>query len=89
MVVLLVVHRNLPPKIPLWLSLDWGETRLAPPIFLWVLPLIAIFFFVSSYIFGKLLNKNYLMISQILVWTTAFLSFVFLLSIYKIILLVS
>lgn len=88
MVIILLTHQKLPPKIPLWFSLEWGGQRLANPLFLWTIPLISSFFFVSSFIVSKTLYKNYTTISEILVWATTFLSFVFLLSIYKIILLV-
>lgn len=89
MIVLIITHKNLPPKLPLWFSLNWGEERLALPSSLWILPLLASFYFVGGLVIGKLINKTYPIISQILVWATAFLSIVFLLSVYKIVLLVS
>lgn len=89
MVVLIIIHKNLPPVLPLWFSLSWGLDRLASPIFLWLLPASVLVFFVVSHVSSKLLTPTHAVLAQILVWTTAFLSLVFLLSTYKIILLTS
>lgn len=89
MVFLITFHKNLPPMVPLWFSYNWGLDRLANPISLWILPALVLFFFITSHIISKLVSVKHGILSQILIWTTAFLSLVFLLSVYKIILLVS
>jgi hypothetical protein len=34
---LIISHSDLPPLVPLWLSLPWGEARLASPENLWLI----------------------------------------------------
>lgn len=89
LVIFVIAHPTLPPKLPLWFSQEWGETRLAEPTYIWLLPTLAICFFLTSLTLSKLLHYSHPILAQVLVWTTTFISFVFLLSVYKIILLVS
>lgn len=35
-------YMKMPPVVPLWYSRPWGETQLAAPIYLAVLPVLAI-----------------------------------------------
>ncbi len=86
---LIFLHPNLPAKLPLWFSLSWGEQRLAPTIFLWLLPALIFVFFLISHLAAKRIQKRQIVVARILVWSTAFISFVFLLALYKIILLVT
>lgn len=89
MVCLIGFHKNFPPMLPVWFSYNWGLDRLANPTSLWILPALVLVFFIVSLILSNLLSKSHEILAQIVLWATAFLSFVFLLSIYKIILLVS
>lgn len=41
--LILVSWGKLPPQIPIFYSKPWGNTILASPIFLWVLPAMAVF----------------------------------------------
>ena len=79
-------HHNLPPLIPLWFSKSWGESRLANPSSLWILPFLILTLFFISTLLAKLLNKIYPTLAKILVWASAFISLVFLLALYKIVL---
>ena len=77
---------RFPLSVPLWFYQPWGENILAPPSQLWLIPLlttaiIAINFFVSAF----LLKRN-MLITQISVWATTFVSFVFFISLIEIIL---
>lgn len=89
LIFFVLTHPSLPPKLPLWFSREWGEARLASPIYIWLLPTLSVSFFLTSYLVGKVLNSAHPHLAQVLVWTTTFISFVFLLSVYKIILIVS
>lgn len=40
--LILVSWGKLPPQIPIFYSKPWGEAILAPPVFLWILPVLAI-----------------------------------------------
>ncbi len=89
MICLIVFNKNFPPMVPLWFSFNWGLDRLANPTSLWILPTLVLVFSIASHVLSKIIAGKHGILSQILVWTTAFLSLVFLLSTYKIILLVS
>ena len=43
---------RLPPQIPLWYSLPWGEGQLAPKIALFVLPAISLVFLIFNLVFS-------------------------------------
>jgi len=56
--LILVSWRKLPPQVPLFYSYPWGETVLARPFELWILPIATIFFTVLNFflavaIFGE------------------------------------
>ncbi|HEY4695214.1 MAG TPA: hypothetical protein VIH52_04625 [Candidatus Nanoarchaeia archaeon] len=87
-VVLLLTHQNLPSLVPLWFSKVWGQERLSEPVNLWLIPGLILAFFVISNVFGKALGANYPVLAKIFVWSSAFISIVFLLALYKIILIV-
>lgn len=89
LLTLVLSHRSLTPKLPLWFSKAWGEDRLANPIYIWLLPALSSSFFLISNIVGKILNSDHPILAQVLVWTTTLISLIFLLSVYKIVLLVS
>ena len=85
-IFLIVSHSALPPQLPLWFSKPWGSVRLAAPINLWIIPALLVGFFVASHFTAKLLGKNNPKLAKMLVWSTAFIATVFLLTLYKIIL---
>lgn len=87
MIALLFSTKSFPPKVPLWFSLSWGEIRLAKPESLWLLPALAFGFFIGGSLFGKFLKQSHKTLALVVVWSTCFLSLVFLLSLYKILLL--
>lgn len=89
MVALIFFKKDFPPLLPLWFSFTWGPERLAKPELLWLLPILSLVFFLLGSLISKLLSETHAILAQILVWTTAFLSLVFLISVYKIILLTS
>ena len=88
-VALLVLHKNLPPQVPLWFSLNWGQMRLAPSSYLWLMPGLILIFFLISQLAAKKIGQGQIVLARILVWSTAFISLTFLLVLYKIILLVT
>lgn len=70
---------KLPPQIPLFYSRPWGETMLAPNIFIWILPLsnliictfnlnLAIFVFKASPLLFKTLFAVSLLVSIMLAY---------------------
>lgn len=52
--LILVSIGKLPPQIPLFYSRPWGETMLAPGVYLWILPLVATLSVTVNFITGDL-----------------------------------
>ncbi len=81
-------QQSLPPKIPLWFSQPWGESRLSDPAFLWLLPLLIAFFLVVNNGWAKFLEKNHPQLALLLVWTSFLIAIVCFFPLYRIILAV-
>ena len=71
---------NFPIAVPLWFSRDWGESQLATPTFLWILPaailslaiinsLIASYVWPKSSVLGLLLTFSNLTVSSLFFFT--------------------
>jgi len=80
---------RLPPKIPLWYSRPWGIDQLAPPIWLFLLPLggLAIYFinlFVSEYLIAE-----YLIFTQMLFLSSLLINVLSLVTLVKILFLIT
>lgn len=56
--LILVSWGKLPPQIPIFYSRPWGETMLAPPAALWILPAIATSAVGLNWAVGNLLSQN-------------------------------
>lgn len=74
--LLLVSWGRLPPEVPLFYSRPWGEQILAAPVFLFLMPAIAIFCFLANWLLasfvwrGDFFLEKVLEISAILVAVT-------------------
>lgn len=62
----LVVWAKLPPLVPLWFSKPWGLERLAPPGWLFLLPISGLFFLAINMCISLYLLTEHLVFSQIL-----------------------
>lgn len=66
-ITIAVLWRQLPKVVPLFFTQPWGEARLAPKIFLLILPLLAIASITTNLILGKWAKEE----SELLPYTLA------------------
>lgn len=83
--VLVLIIKDLPPAIPLFYSLPWGEIRLASPVWLWVLPTISGLTLIINVALSQFFHEPVL--NRILSATTVLVAAMSLISLGKIILL--
>jgi hypothetical protein len=83
--LLLAFLPKLPPEVPLFYSLPWGEDRLVTPIWLWALPAVSGIFLVINLAGSHLLNE--IVLTRILSSTSFLISLLALVTLIKIILL--
>ncbi len=80
-------YRNLPPQIPLFYSLPWGESQLIPKLWfglgLVVLSVIVLF----NYLLTRLLKKNDPVVATVMTGATLLLISVYLATFFRILLL--
>lgn len=89
LIMLIIKWQKLPPEIPLYYSLPWGEEQLTTPSGLLVLPLSSFFvFFLNFYLASIFLEKEPLL-CRILILTGTVFSFLSTLTLIKIILLIT
>lgn len=80
--------KRLPPQVPLFYSLPWGEQQLSPTIGLLFLPLgILLIAILNSFLIMASLNK-YSLAAKILTWITVSLIFLTSFTLVKIIFLI-
>ncbi len=58
--LLLYYQAKLPPEVPLFYSLPWGETRLTDPHWLWTLPALSAVVLILNVIGSTLSSTNVL-----------------------------
>jgi len=76
---------SLPNNVPLWYFRSWGEGRLTQREFLWLFPILSIGACILNQILATVFGKNYEILSRILVWSSLFVSWAAILSLYNII----
>lgn len=73
-IAIAISWKNLPPMVPLWYSLPWGDEQLASPIWLTVLPGGSIAWQIISFITNVYVTRDHLIFAQILSLASCFLS---------------
>lgn len=86
---LILIWRKLPPQIPLFYSLPWGEDQLGSPFFLLILPLGSLFWGILNFFLAVFSFEKEPLAAKILVWATALLTFLATLTLVKIIFLIT
>lgn len=76
---------NLPAVVPLFFTLPWGESRLAPKIMLYMLPLIAILFLAINLTLGRMSLKLSSLLPTVMAVSTAVVTFILLVSLLGIV----
>lgn len=84
---LLGFWQKLPPAIPLYYSLTWGENQLAPTSSIFILPILSVLILILNFILNKFLKTQGLLLSFCL-WTTTIVSFLSLFTLIRIIILI-
>lgn len=83
-----LTFKRLPPRVPLFYSLPWGEQQLSPTIGLLFLPLgMLLVAVLNSFFIMAILNK-YSLAAKILTWITVALIFLTSVTLVKIIFLI-
>ena len=67
LLILFFTYSNLPPQIPLYYSLPWGEGRLAPVINLFLFPLFSVLIFIVNSMLAMFYASKIKLLSQLLV----------------------
>lgn len=89
--ILLIIWnwRFLPPLVPLWYSRPWGADQLASPFFLFLLPLGNLLWYGVDLLLATYVTGEYLIFTQALFSTTLVVSLLSLITLVKIIFLVT
>lgn len=80
---ILLSFRNLPPFIPLFNQLPWGETRIAKTIWIFIVPFLSLSIFIFNLIYSQLTYKKIPLIPRILVVTSFIVSILALLFVVR------
>lgn len=83
-----ITFTKLPPLLPLWYSMPWGETRLVAPIWLFILPLVTFFIQILNLLVSLKLPDEFLLFTQLLGLTSFIVSLMSIITLVNIILLV-
>lgn len=89
--VILLVWRypKLPPLVPLWYGKPWGVDRLAHPLWLILLPVGSFIILFINTIASRILTRDMLIFTQILAATALLVAILSLVTLTKILFLVS
>lgn len=80
---------NLPSQVPLYYSLPWGESQLASATSLFLLPTISLVILLINNLFSISLSSTNNLLSRILIFASLAISLFFLITLLKIVNLVS
>lgn len=87
-IVLAIAFRRLPPSVPLYYSLPWGEEQLAGTSELFIIPFSIMIIFLLNLILSMLFLKKDHFLIQFLMWSSCLIALGGLITMAKIILLV-
>lgn len=69
-----ILFGKLPIVVPLYFTLPWGESRLAPKIMLFLLPMTNLLFMTINLILGRMATKLSPLLPRVLAVSTAIIS---------------
>lgn len=87
--VLVWKFTNLPPQVPLYYSLPWGESQLASASSLFILPTVSIVLLFINHLFSISLSKTSQLLSRFLIIISLIISFFSLVTLLRIVILIS
>ncbi len=88
-ILILVSFHSFPPVVPLWYSRPWGLDRLTSPYWLFILPLSSLLWNTINSLLSASLIAEYLVFSQILSIGSFVISVMSLITLIKIILIIT
>jgi len=80
---------SLPPQVPLYYSLPWGESQLTQTSLLFIFPIISLILLLINHLFSISLVKTSLLLSRILLAISLIFSFLSLVAILHIVYLIT
>ena len=81
--------RKLPPQIPLFYSHPWGEEQLTNPFGLLILPVFSFFIILINAVVASLVSAEEKLVSQLLIIFATVFNFLCLITLFRIIILVT
>lgn len=87
--ILAIRWRVIPPAVPLWYSLPWGEEQLAHPLWLFLLPLSGILWHACTIVIAATLTKEHIVFSKVVFLSSLLTSFLLFLTLVNIVFLVT
>ncbi len=88
-ILLLWRYPKLPPLVPIWFGKPWGIDRLAHPLWLVLLPAGSLIILIINTILSRILTRDMLIFTQILAATALIVAILSLVTLTKILFLVS
>lgn len=88
LIYLIIRFNDLPPLVPLFFSLSWGEGQLAPASSLFILPTLAIAVLLINNLMAALLLRSLTLLSRLLIIFSLIFSFMSAVSVIRIISLI-
>ncbi|MBI3955625.1 hypothetical protein HY339_00015 [Candidatus Gottesmanbacteria bacterium] len=88
-ILLLWRYPSLPPFVPLWYSKPWGTDRLAHPLWIILLPAGSLVILIVNTIASRILTRDILIFTQILAATALLVAVLSLVTLTKILFLIS
>lgn len=79
----------LPPQVPLYYSLPWGESQLTQASLLFLLPTISLILLLINHLFAISLTKISLLLSRLLLSISLVFSFLSLIALFHIVYLIT
>ncbi len=88
-VFLALKWQNLPPRVPLFYSLPWGDQQLAQKPYLFLLPGATLAALVINIVLAILFLDREVLLSQILLWSSCLLALIATIGLVHIVLLIT
>lgn len=89
LIIIILKFPSLPPEVPLYYSLPWGEEQLTSPLNLTILPLSSLFAFLINFYLAGVFFEEEPWLSRLLILTGTAFSFLSLFTLIKIIFLIT
>jgi hypothetical protein len=86
--VAILVYTNLQPIIPLFYTLPQLDQQLTSKEFIFILPAMAVSFFLINFFCGKILSQIDFLMMQLLSWVSVLLQFLLLFALIRIIIII-